>query len=65
MERDLYAEGFAAGRKNGLNNAADFYDLLEQLSDFLDNYTDAETDADGHTHGNRAMGLKSRIDELL
>lgn len=65
MERDLYAEGWAAGRLTVQRLLVQDQDLLEDLSDFLDNYADAETDADGHTHGNRAMGLKSRIDELL
>jgi hypothetical protein len=39
-------------------------DLLSEVSDFLDNYTDAEY-IDGRPVGNRAMNLKSSIDELL
>jgi hypothetical protein len=77
MEQDLYAEGYAAGVKAGrLQNTlrADarikdmkdkIQDILCDVSDFLDNYTDAEYDSDGHIHGNRAMNLKASIDELL
>lgn len=63
----------AAQRRYELRDAYDngFYrathavsDILCEVSDFLDNYTDAEY-IDGRPVGNRAMNLKASIDELI
>ena len=73
MENDLYAAGHATGYAQGqidgniLTRAemkARYHDILSEVSDFLDNYTDAEY-IDGRPVGNRAMNLKASIDELL
>lgn len=76
MEQDLYAAGFAAGLKQGqadkqlwMDDAVGMYkrsieDTLIEVSDFLDNYTDAEW-IDGRPVGNRAMNLKTSVDELI
>ena len=76
MENDLYAAGYAAGVKAGrMQNTlradarikdmkARIQDILSEVSEFLDNYTDAEY-IDGRPVGNRAMNLKASIDELL
>lgn len=76
MEQDLYAAGYEAGVATGrLQNTlrADariaemktrIQDILCEVSDFLDNYTDAEY-IDGRPVGNRAMNLKASIDELI
>lgn len=76
MEQDLYAAGYAAGvaferakRAAWLDEGAGKYrasiqDILCEVSDFLDNYTDAEW-IDGHIVGNRAMNLKASVDELI
>jgi flagellar biosynthesis/type III secretory pathway protein FliH len=80
MEQDLYAEGHASGYEAGIKAGrlqntlrADarikdmkdrIQDILNEVSDFLDNYTDAEY-VDGRPVGNRAMNLKASVDELL
>jgi hypothetical protein len=80
MEQDLYAAGYAAGLAVGIERGRrdkelwardrinarkdEIRDILSEVSDFLDNYTDAEY-VDGRPVGNRAMNLKSSIDELL
>lgn len=76
MEQDLYAAGYDAGIKAGrlqnqvraaariVDMKAQIKDILSEVSEFLDNYTDAEY-IDGRPVGNRAMNLKSSIDELL
>ena len=56
--RDAYDNGYQRAK-------LEVADILAEVSDFLDNYTDAEYDSDGHVHGNRAMNLKASIDELL
>ncbi len=69
VEQDMYALGYAAGLKRGKwegyrSAQAHVKNVLFDVSDFLDNYTDAEY-VDGRPVGNRAMNLKSSVDELL
>lgn len=42
-----------------------YLDLLMEVSEFLDNYVDVLDGDYGEPRPNRAMNLKSRIDELL
>jgi hypothetical protein len=53
--------GVRAGRKAMLD---DIRDLLVEVSEFLDNYTDAEY-IEGTPVGNHAMNLKCSVDELI
>lgn len=69
MEQDLYAAGYHTGYTLGELHGrklklTELQDLLCEVSDFLDNYTDAEY-IDGRSVGNRAMNLKASIDELI
>lgn len=53
--------GYREGRAAQL---ADIRDLLVEISEFLDNYTDAEW-IEGTPVGNHAMNLKCSVDELI
>jgi hypothetical protein len=73
MEQDLYAAGYKAGYEAGkkalplkdyIAAVSPIRDLLCEVSEFLDNYTDAEY-VDGRPVGNRAMNLKTSVDELI
>lgn len=66
MEKDLYADGWAAGRLSAhQDRQAVVLDLLNDVSDFLDNYVDVLDGDYGEPRPNRAMSLKARVDELL
>ena len=44
---------------------AETYDLLVQVSEFLDNYVDVEDGDYGEPRPNRAMRLKTSVDEAI
>lgn len=64
LQRIAREIGYLEGQKS-VKLTSNVLDLLTEVSDFLDNYTDAEYDSDGHIVGNRAMNLKASIDELI
>jgi len=63
-----YEAGYEDGRASKseeVDAAAKYQDILQEVSEFLDNYVDVLDGDYGDPRPNNAMSLKQRVDELL